>query len=117
MLDYINYGLALIFTFEAVIKIIAFGKDYFKDGWNVFDFLIIVATDSLIILFFILDSQGAQMQATVLRSFRIGRIFRLVKQFKRLNMIFKALVITIPSLANVGSLLVLLLILYSILGV
>jgi hypothetical protein len=40
-----------------------------------------------------------------------------VKKAKSLRMIFNTFVITIPSLANVGGLLILLLYLYSILGV
>ena len=56
-------------------------------------------------------------QAIIIRSFRISRIFRLVKKAKSLKMIFNTIIITIPSLANVGGLLVLLLYLYAILGV
>jgi hypothetical protein len=40
----INYIFAFIFTVEAVIKIIALSKTYFLDGWNVFDFVIVVGT-------------------------------------------------------------------------
>ena len=40
----------------------------------------------------------------------------MVKKAKKLNAIFNTLILTIPSLANVGSLLLLLLLLYSILG-
>lgn len=40
----INYVFACIFTFEAIIKIIALGKVYFKDNWNVFDFIIVLLT-------------------------------------------------------------------------
>ena len=30
-----------IFVAEIVMKIFAFGKDFFKSGWNVFDFIVI----------------------------------------------------------------------------
>lgn len=46
----INYVFAVIFTIEAMIKIIANGSNYFKDNWNKFDFLIVVATVIGIIL-------------------------------------------------------------------
>ena len=39
IVDYIFIG---IFTLEAVIKIVAFGKAYFKEGWNRFDFGLVV---------------------------------------------------------------------------
>ena len=44
VLDIFNYIFAGIFTIEAIIKLIAFGKRYFKDGWNVFDFIIVIGT-------------------------------------------------------------------------
>ena len=33
-----------IFTLEAFVKIMAFGKYYFKIGWNIFDLIIVVAS-------------------------------------------------------------------------
>ena len=55
-------------------------------------------------------------QGTLLRTFRIGRVFRIVKRFKDLKVIFNTLIVTIPSLASVGGLLMLLFFLYSIMG-
>ena len=55
--------------------------------------------------------------ATVIRSFRIARVFKMIRRYKSMRKIFNTLVAAIPSLVNVGSLLVLLLLLYSILGV
>jgi hypothetical protein len=31
-----------IFTIEAFIKLIAYGKKYFEDGWNNFDLFIVI---------------------------------------------------------------------------
>lgn len=39
-----NYIFAAIFTIEAILKIIALGLFYFRDNWNKFDFIIVVAT-------------------------------------------------------------------------
>ena len=50
ILDTINYIFAGIFTIEAIIKLMAFGKGYFHDGWNVFDFIIVIGTFAGIIL-------------------------------------------------------------------
>lgn len=111
-----NYVFAGVFTFECAVKLIAYCREYFRNGWNVFDFVIVIGT-----FLGILISQTTNLsvgpQTTILRAFRIGRIFRLVKKAKRLNQIFQTFVITIPSLANVGGLLFLLLYLYSVLGV
>jgi len=44
ILETVNYVFAFIFTLEAVAKIAAYGKLYFNNGWNVFDFIIVVGT-------------------------------------------------------------------------
>ena len=41
-LEYLNYVFTGIFTFEAVIRLIAMRLEYFKSGMNVFDFVIVV---------------------------------------------------------------------------
>ena len=116
ILEIINYIFAGIFTVEAFIKLIALGKGYFQDGWNVFDFVIVIGT-YIGVTITATTNVSVGPQTTIIRSFRIGRIFRLVKQAKSLRLIFNTFVVTIPSLANIGGLLTLLLYLYSILGV
>jgi hypothetical protein len=54
---------------------------------------------------------------TILRSFRILRVARLIKRAKSLHLIFSTFVISLPGMANIGGLLLLLLYLYSIIGV
>jgi hypothetical protein len=55
--------------------------------------------------------------ATVLRSFRVFRLLRLLKRGGRnLYMIFNTFVITITSLSNIGALLMLIIYMYSVLG-
>jgi hypothetical protein len=112
-----NYIFTGVFTVEAIIKIIGLGfKLYFKDKWNLFDFVIVVGSYiGLIIEFSTSISVG--LQTTILRAFRISRMLRLVKRAKSLKIIFETFIITIPALANVGGLLLLLLYLYSIIGV
>jgi hypothetical protein len=53
---------------------------------------------------------------TVLRVFRIMRIFKMVKRFRQLHKIFNTFVVALPNLVQVGSLLVLFLIIYAVLG-
>jgi hypothetical protein len=44
ILETINYVFAGIFTVEAGVKITAYRKKYFSDGWNMFDFVIVIGT-------------------------------------------------------------------------
>ena len=53
----------------------------------------------------------------VIRTFRVGRIFKLLKKNKNLRVLFKTLIDAIPQLTNVGGIMLLILFIYSILGV
>ena len=114
-LDYLNIGFSCIFAIESILKIIVYSKDYFLNGWNVFDFFVVLAAFIGIILKYATKIDGISV-TTIIRTFRICRVFRLIKQAKQLNTIFNALVSTLPKLANVGSLLIMLLYFFAILG-
>jgi voltage-dependent calcium channel L type alpha-1D len=115
-MDAINYGFTAIFTLEAIIKIIAFRLDYFKQGWNVFDFTIVLISYITLIIGLSSSASVGPKQTTIARAFRIGRVFRLIKKAKFLRIIFNTIILTLPSLANVGGLLILLLFIFAILG-
>ena len=42
--DILNYIFAFIFTLEIVLKLIAFGKMFWSDGWNNLDLAIVIGT-------------------------------------------------------------------------
>jgi len=85
-ISYANYAFMAIFTIEAILKIIA--MKYFKDSWNIFDFTVVIGT--IVVLVFSFSGVGGDIstQSTILRSLRIGRVFRLVKRAKQLQIIF-----------------------------
>jgi hypothetical protein len=117
MLDYINYGFAVIFALEAILKIISFGfKAYVRDRGNIFDFLIVILTivTSIISITMELDF-GAS--TTFIRALRMSRIFKFIQKSKQIKVIFETLIVTIPAITNIGGLLLLLLYIFSILGV
>ena len=106
----------IIFTVEAVIKIIALRKAYFSDSWNIFDFIIVVLTLLILILEVLGITVGFGSGATILRALRIGRILRLLKRLKRLQIIFMTLVDSGPSLGSLGLLLIILFFMFAIIG-
>lgn len=116
MMDKVNLVFAIIYTIEAIIKLMVFKKVYFSDGWNNFDFVIVVMA-WLGVLVEKAFKLNVGPVTTVIRSFRIARVFKMIKRFKELSKIFNTMLVSIPALANVGSLLGLLLLLYSVLGV
>lgn len=114
VLEGFNYAFSIIFNIELVIKLIGLGKYYFSSSWNTFDFFVVFCSDAGFIIDLVLDSQ-IKTAALVIRSFRILRILRLMKSFGR--MILDTLVYIIPQIANIMSLIFLLLFIYSVLGI
>ena len=55
--------------------------------------------------------------ATIIRAFRIMRVIRLIKISKNLKVLMDTLVYILPSLANIGSLVFLLMYIYAVLGI
>ena len=114
--DYLNTTLAVIFTLEAVIKIMGLGKAYFYDSWNRFDFSIVVGTSLGYILEAITGTSLSSV-AMIVRTFRICRMVRLIKGAKGLKQILLTLYLSLPGLTNITSLLFLMLFIFSVMGV
>ena len=103
-------GVLAVFVVEIILKLAAHGRrpfDFFRDGWNVFDFLVVV----LCLLPW--DSQFA----VVLRLVRTLRLLRLVSALPKLQLLVGALVKSFSSMGYVGLLLSLVLYIYAIAGV
>ncbi|MGO2111519.1 MAG: ion transporter [Pseudoclavibacter sp.] len=83
----------VVFVIEIVLKLVGKGHRFFRQGWNVFD-LIVVA------IALIPDAGGI----AVLRTLRVLRLISLVK---RLRFVIEALGGAIPGLGSIGTLLVL----------
>ena len=104
-----NQLLLGIFVVEAVVKLIAQWprpQRYFKDGWNVFDFAIIVVS--------LLPSTGEL--ATLARLARLLRVLRLVSALPELRLIVTTLVRSIPSMFNVVCLMSVIFYIYAVAG-
>jgi len=76
--EILNYIFTAFFTLDAFIKLCALGKIYFQDGWNRFDFLVIALSYAFILIDYT-TSVNLGAQVTLLRSFRILRIFKYFK--------------------------------------
>ena len=77
--DFINYVFTGIFAIEVIIKTIAFGGRYFKDGWNVFDFIIAIGSIVGSIIQENVGFSGANA-TNALRCIKIGRIFKFFRK-------------------------------------
>ncbi|WP_407679050.1 ion transporter [Candidatus Seribacter sulfatis] len=103
-----------IFVIEAVIKILAEGnrpQNYFKNPWNVFDFIIVVAC----LLGPVIHLGGDFLP--VLRLARILRVLRLVSAIPKLQLLVSCLLRSLPSMFYVSILLFLLFYIYGTMAV
>lgn len=85
---YLNYFFSVVFTIEAVIKLIAMRCNYFKEAWNKFDFIVVVGTWLVIIVMQMGLPIDLRILGTILRTLRIGRVFRIVKRAPSIQIIF-----------------------------
>jgi len=119
-LQFFTWFFNVCFALEAVLKIIAFGwKMYVADGWNKFDIFLVCASgvDVLMDLGLIPEEGGAVVSVIrVFRIFRVMRMFRLVKHFSSLRKMASVLLVSLPSIINVGSLLLLFYFMFGVLG-
>ena len=114
LLSILDGFILLVFIVEAAIKILAKGnkpQNYFKNPWNVFDFLIVVAC-----LLEPIFGLGGEF-LPVLRLARILRVLRLVTAIPKLQLLVTCLLKSLPSMFYVSILLFLLFYVYGTLAV
>ncbi len=98
-----------VFVIEAALRLTAHyprPQSYFKDGWNCFDFAIIVLS--------LMPITGGF--STIARLIRLLRITRLITKSTELRAIVTTLVRSIPSIFNILILLSILFFIYAIVG-
>jgi voltage-gated sodium channel len=98
-----------IFIVEAGMRLVALypkPQNYFRDGWNNFDFAVIILS--------LVPFTG--QFATIARLIRLLRVTRLVTKSRELRVIVSTLVRSIPSIFNILILLGMLFFVYSIVG-
>ncbi|MGH1537561.1 MAG: ion transporter [Gammaproteobacteria bacterium] len=105
----INQTVLGVFILEAVLKIIAVSphvSKYFKNGWNLFDFSVIVLS--------LVPATG--QFAMIARLARLLRVLRLISALPELRLIVSTLLRSIPGMANVMLLMSVIFYIYAIMG-
>lgn len=98
-----------IFVVEVVLKLYACAPNvhkYFKDGWNVFDFTIVVVA--------LIPFTG--QFAVIGRLLRLLRVARLISVLPELRLIVTTLIKTVPSMFHVVILMLVLFYIYAVAG-
>jgi voltage-gated sodium channel len=98
-----------IYLIELIMRLVSYGKkpwEFFKQGWNVFDFTIVVLSFGVF--------TGETIILRLLRIFRLIRIFRFLPEVRVLT---SSVVKSLPPLMSVGVLIFLALFIYGMAGV
>lgn len=114
-LEMINNVCLWIFIIEMVIKLLAYGLNYFKDPWNWFD-MIIIAISMLSGLPFMAAFRAVRV-FRVLKSLKALRGTKLIGSVRHLQVIIGAIVKSIPSIMWTGILLMLIYYIFALIGV
>ncbi|MCT2582641.1 ion transporter [Actinophytocola gossypii] len=91
VLDRIVLG---IFVVELACRLYAYGWRFFRDPWNVFDFLIVGIS--------LLPASGP---FSVLRALRVLRVLRLISAVPAMRRVVSGLLAAVPGMASIGALL------------
>lgn len=108
VLMYINLIFICIFTGECVLKVFALRHHYFKNPWNVFDFIVVIISilsNLMTEVFKALNFKPTTFR--IVRLARISRVLRLIKGAKGIRTLLFALMMSIPALCNILLLLIL----------
>lgn len=89
--DHVMLG---IFVVELLLRLYAYGWRFFRDPWNVFDFLIVGIS--------VIPTSGP---FSVLRALRILRALRLISAVPAMRRVVAGLLAAVPGMASIGALL------------
>jgi voltage-gated sodium channel len=98
-----------VYLVELIMRIVSYGKqpwNFFRQGWNIFDFSIVVLSFGIF--------SGETIILRLLRIFRLIRIFRFLPEVRVLT---SSVVKSLPPLMSVGVLIFLALFIYGMAGV
>jgi voltage-gated sodium channel len=87
------------------LKLYAYGKDFYKSAWNIFDASVVIVS--------ILPAAGS---FAVFRALRILRTLRLLNNVPKLKLIIESLLLAVPSIGWIMVLLIIIFYVFAVIG-
>lgn len=81
-----------VFVLELVARLIVYRTSFFKDGWNVFDFIVITVA---------LAPAAESRALSVVRTLRVLRLFRLITAVPTLRRVVSGLIAALPGMGSI----------------
>uniref|UniRef100_A0A8C8SNZ9 Voltage-dependent N-type calcium channel subunit alpha n=1 Tax=Pelusios castaneus TaxID=367368 RepID=A0A8C8SNZ9_9SAUR len=117
MLKCLNIVFTSMFSMECILKIIAFGVlNYFRDAWNIFDFVTVLGSITDILVTEIAVSTDNFINLSFLRLFRAARLIKLLRQGYTIRILLWTFVQSFKALPYVCLLIAMLFFIYAIIG-
>ncbi|VAW49269.1 putative cation transporter component [hydrothermal vent metagenome] len=106
---FLDYAVTLFFVLEISIRMAAEDKlkNFFKKGWNVFDFVIVAIS---------LIPMDDSEYAMIARMLRLFRVMRLISFIPELRVLVSALISALPRMGYVALLMFIIFYLYAVVG-
>ncbi|MBT8420078.1 MAG: ion transporter [Gammaproteobacteria bacterium] len=109
VLEILDIGVTTLFLVEICVRMAAERRflDFFKQGWNLFDFTIVVVS--------LIPMDNTEM-ALLARLLRIFRVLRLISVIPELRLLVNALIVSIPRMGYVALLMFIIFYIYAAIG-
>ncbi|XP_061840237.1 voltage-dependent P/Q-type calcium channel subunit alpha-1A-like isoform X2 [Nerophis lumbriciformis] len=114
VLKNLNIVFTTFFFMESILKLIAFGPlNYFKDPWNIFDFVSVLGSITDIL---VTELGNNFINLSFLRLFRAARLIKLLRQGETIRILLWTFVQSFKALPYVCLLIAMLFFIYAIIG-
>ncbi|XP_065811379.1 calcium channel, voltage-dependent, P/Q type, alpha 1A subunit, b isoform X10 [Labrus bergylta] len=114
VLKNLNIVFTTFFFMESILKIIAFGPlNYFRDAWNIFDFVSVLGSITDIL---VTELGNNFINLSFLRLFRAARLIKLLRQGETIRILLWTFVQSFKALPYVCLLIAMLFFIYAIIG-
>eukprot|EP01065_Artemidia_motanka_P036316 TRINITY_DN4422_c0_g2_i1.p1 TRINITY_DN4422_c0_g2~~TRINITY_DN4422_c0_g2_i1.p1 ORF type:complete len:2025 (+),score=759.03 TRINITY_DN4422_c0_g2_i1:77-6151(+) len=115
VLEVANIFFTAVFALETLTKLFGLGwSEFSRDRFNLFDAFVVLM--SLLDIVILQQQTGQQSGISVLRTFRLMRIFKLAKQFPTLWVTAKTILRSVEAVSVLTLLLMLVIFIYALLG-
>ncbi|KNE63184.1 hypothetical protein AMAG_08338 [Allomyces macrogynus ATCC 38327] len=113
-----------VYLMEMLVKLYVFRLVYFKSGWNLFDFAIVI-TSIVVFLLPVVANAAISFNPKIIRLLRVFRAFRAMRSLralraisflKSLQVIVEALLASVPALSSIIALTALILYIFAVIG-
>lgn len=106
---FLDWGITIIFLFELIVRFLATPQrwDFFKNGWNIFDSLIVAVS--------LIPLEDSEM-ALVARLIRVFRVLRMISIIPELRILMNSFFNALPKLGYVMALMFIIFYIYAAFG-